>query len=390
MDIRKFSVRLADEQITVFSTLGLAEWHIIAPSVTLLAKCSDLQSANQVLLLGCDLGALSVHIARLFPQPHLTIIDQNFTALEMCRQTLAANGIELGSVNILAAIELPPDLQGSLDAVLMLIPKGRSLSRRWLLQALHALKSAGHLYLAGSNRAGIQSIIKDAGQLFGNGRVLAYKKGNRVAEYTRQPFGEPTLDWVSFPGVAPHTWVEFPVTLAGRTLTIHSLPGIFSYDHVDEGTGLLLANLHIPEGARVLDVGCGYGIIGCSAAIQGASLVHLVDNNLLAVAACRESLALNHITNAEVFCGDLLDPLSQHRYDLILSNPPFHSGHAIDYQIAQAMIRQSYQALSPGGQLVIVANRFIRYEHLIEDVYGNVSILAKSGKFHLLSGLKSS
>ena len=85
-----------------------------------------------------------------------------------------------------------------------------------------------------------------------------------------------------------------------------------------------------------------------------------------------------------------MDPIGINKYDLILSNPPFHTGHAVDYQIAQAMISQSFQALNPGGQMIIVANRFIRYDRLIKEIFGNVSSLSESGKFHVLSGLKSS
>jgi 16S rRNA (guanine1207-N2)-methyltransferase len=390
MDVRKLSVSLGDEQIELLSTPGLPEWEDLSPSINLLVKYSKLQSAENILLMGCDLGSLCVYLRRFFPAVSLAVHDLNATALEICRRTLSANGISQTSVNILESAELPTTLEDTQDVVFLIAPKGRVLSRRWLVQAMHALKLGGRLFLVGANSAGIRSIIKDAGQLFGGGSLLAYKKGHRVAEFTRPSTTRPLPDWASFPGIAPHTWVEFPVTVFDQELTIRSLPGVFSYDHLDEGTALLLAHMQVPAGTRVVDIGCGYGIIGLSATIHGASLVHLVDNNLLAVASTRASLAVNHMPTAEVFCGDLLDPLSQYVYDLILSNPPFHRGHAVDYQIAEAMIRQSFHALHPGGRLVIVANRFIRYQRLIQDIFANVSILAESPKFHLLSGIKSS
>jgi 16S rRNA (guanine1207-N2)-methyltransferase len=152
---------------------------------------------------------------------------------------------------------------------------------------------------------------------------------------------------------------------------------------------MLLDATQIPTGEKVLDAGCGYGIIGLFAAVNGSGIVHLVDNNLLAIAASRETLSLNRINNAHVYMGDLINPVLPDKYDLILSNPPFHTGMAVDYQIAHALIEASHQALNPAGRLIIVANRFIRYDRLIRDIFGNISILAQSGKFHILSGLKS-
>ena len=147
-------------------------------------------------------------------------------------------------------------------------------------------------------------------------------------------------DWVKSPGVAPHTWVEFPIRLSNHTFDIRSLPGVFSYDRLDEGTEMLMGAVQIPPGAKVLDAGCGYGIIGLFAAVEGAGLVHLVDNNLLAVEACRETLSVNGIKNAEVSAGDLLNPWFPDQYDLVLSNPPFHAGQAVDYQVAHASDRK--------------------------------------------------
>jgi 16S rRNA (guanine1207-N2)-methyltransferase len=382
-----FSVILGKDPIELITKPGLPEWDLISPSTQLLAEHSVIKPTDSVMLYGCHQGALGVYLARGLPEGQLWITDHNQTALEMTQKTLKANNIS--SVNILTDIDLPLGLYHKFNSVYIHIPKGRQFTWRWLVQANNALVLDGSLYISGSNNSGIKSIFKDAQELFGKGNILAYKKGNRVAQFIKKPVAEPKPDWAQNPGIAPGTWFEYSIPISNYAFRIRSLPGVFSFDHLDEGTKMLLGVTDIPLGANVLDVGCGYGIIGLYAAAKGAGLVHLIDNNLLAVASCNETLSLNRIMNVKVFVGDLLNPIGSNRYDLVLSNPPFHTGHVVDYQIAQALIDQSCQALNPGGQLIIVANRFIRYDHLIKAIFGNVSTVTESGKYHVLSGLKS-
>ncbi len=387
-DFRKQQVDLGGVPLEVYTLPGLPDWELVFPSAGLIAENVKINPTDHVLLLGCHQGALAAYLQRNLPAGQLSISDQNITAIEMTRLTLSVN--KLPPAEMLTGVDQTAEVDQKFNAVIIQIPKGRLLSRRWLVQAYNALALSGNLYLVGSNRWGIESVIKDAQSLFGRGRILAYKKGNRLAHFSKRLHEVPEPDWAHAAGIEPHTWVEFSIPIEGLSYPIRSLPGIFSFDHLDAGTEMLLVTVQIPPGAKVLDAGCGYGIIGLFAAIKGAGMVHLIDNNLLALAACRETLSINNISNAQVFAGDLLNPLLPDKYDLILSNPPFHSGMAVDYQIAQSMIEASHQALNPGGHLVIVANRFIRYDRLIKEIYGNITILAESGKFHLLSGLKSS
>jgi 16S rRNA (guanine1207-N2)-methyltransferase len=387
-DIQKYQVKLGNLQLEVFSYPALPDWEFSSPSARLIVENVVLRPVSRVLLFGCQQGTLAAYLARSLPAGQLTITDHNFTALEVSRQTLSANNAP--AANILTNIELPSEYPQKFDLVIIQIPKGRLLTRRWLVQAHQALTMGGSIYIVGSNRAGIQSMIKDTQELFGPGRILAYKKGSRLVHFIKRLRENPLPDWVNSPGIAPHTWVEFSIPYSDHTFAIRSLPGVFSYDRLDEGTEMLLGAVNIPGGAKVLDAGCGYGIIGLYAAVHGAVLVHMVDNNLLAVEATRETLTVNSIKNAEVTAGDLLNMPFPDKYDLVLSNPPFHAGHAVDFQVAHALIENSNQALNPGGRLVIVANRFIRYDRLIQEIYGNISIVAETGKFHVLSGLKSS
>jgi 16S rRNA (guanine1207-N2)-methyltransferase len=384
----QFIFKIGGEEIEVISKPGLPDWDKLLPSTLLLALNARLHKGDNVLLIGSHQGALGIFLARHLIDGKLTIMDNSYIALQMTDKTMALNDIQ--SVNLITSIDLPVHDHNLYNSVLVQIPKGRKLARRWLIQAYYALIDGGYCYIAGSNNLGIQSIIKDACELFGTSSILAYKKGNRIAQLVKNIEYVPLPDWVYELGIAPYTWVEFSILLSDYNFQIRSLPGVFSYDSLDEGTSMLLSVCNIPIGARVLDMGCGYGIIGMFAAHQGADWVDLIDSDLLAISACKATLKQNQITNTAVILGDLLSTIGTRKYDLILSNPPFHAGKAVDYQIASAMIQQSFRALLPDGQIVIVANRFIQYDELIKQTFGNVAILASSGKFHVLCGRKTS
>jgi 16S rRNA (guanine1207-N2)-methyltransferase len=379
---------LGGEQIKVISKPGLPDWDQLLPSTELLAENAWLHPGDNVLLIGSHHGELASFLAHHLLNGTVSIMDNSYLALKMTGKTLLIN--DKYDVNIIPSIDLSGQDHNLYHSVLIQTPKSRKLARRWLVQAYNALMDGGYCYIAGSNNMGIKSIIKDASEIFGNSNTLAYKKGNRIAQMIKNDEATKIPDWAYEPGIASGTWVEFSIPLSNYCFQIRSLPGVFSYDSLDEGTSMLLSVCNVPTSAKVLDIGCGYGIIGMFAAHQGAKWVDFIDNDLLAIAACEATLEKNQITNRTVVPGDLLCSIGTSKYNLILSNPPFHAGRAVDYQIAEAMIRQSFHALLQGGQIAIVANRFIRYDDIISHTFGNVSVLASSGKFHVLSGRKTS
>jgi 16S rRNA (guanine1207-N2)-methyltransferase len=384
--IRKLVFTLCGEQVGIISKPGIPDWNQLRPSTILLAENAEIHANDDVLIIGSHHGALSAFISRHLSGGILSVLDNNYISLEMTSKTLGM--IDSPDVKIISSVELPIEDERKYIKVFIDIPKGRKLARRWLIQAKKSLVEGGQCYIAGANSLGIQSIIMDAERLFGNSQVLAFKKGNRVARLIKGSEVTVLPDWVDEPGIAPGSWVEFVVTIHGQSYNIRSLAGVFSYDHLDPGTEMLVNTIDFLQGAQVLDVGCGYGMIGMVAIKLGAGWVDLIDNDYLAVAACKETLAINQITNVTAYPGDLLSTIGMKKYDLILSNPPFHAGQAVDYQIAQALIRQSYNALNGGGRIIIVANRFIQYDQLIKQIFGNISIMNSSGKFHVLCAIK--
>jgi len=384
---REFSVSLSGQTVRYYSKPGIPEWKLITPASLLLAECTELTPGARVLLLGCRHGALAVALARRAPAGEVWLTDVNVIALRMSEKTLQANAIV--NANLLPQISVLPAGFEAFDTVVVEIPKGRQLIRRWLVEAFNALRIGGYLYLAGSNEQGIHSAIKDAEGLFGKKSILGYKKGNRVARLMKDPPLPPSPAWAYEPGVCPGTWLEIEIEALGKSIHLHSLPGVFSSDRLDDGTRLLLSRLEVPPGARLLDLGCGYGLIGLIAAQNGATNVDMVDTNLLAVAAAQANLELYGIQNAQAFPSDALEAVLDRRYTHVVTNPPFHLGHSVDYQVTQAFIHQAWQVLEPGGQLLLVANKFIRYDLEITPLFKHVERLAENNRYQLLSARKA-
>jgi 16S rRNA (guanine1207-N2)-methyltransferase len=376
---RSFSVTLGGQAIKLISKPGIPNWDSVSPAQQLLADDVQPTADARMLLLNCGPGALGVALARQAHAGSVTLLDSSWIALAMAERTLDANNVT--NARVCSTISVLPEQAGTFDIALLVVPNDRKLTRRWLVEACVALKPGGLLYLAGANDHGIRSAVGDAEALFGSAQVLGYKHGNRVAQARKPTELKDIPVWAGGPGIAPGTWYEFEAQARGHTFQLRSLPGVFAYDRVDAGTALLLEALAVPAEARVLDVGCGYGMIGLAAARLGAAQIELVDTNLLAVAAAQENIVRNHIVQARAFASDGVPEGKARRYDLVVSNPPFHVGKSVDGDVARVFIERARQALVPGGQLILVANQFLRYDHVLRAAFEQVSCLASNRSY---------
>ena len=371
---------LRDIKVSFYTKPGLPDWENVSASIRLLAEHIQVKHQGRLLLFGCEKGITATLLARMFNPYEIWATDDNYIAIQTCRATLQLNGITNFTV-FGPELDLP---ENSFDCAVIDLPKGRSNARRWLSAAQHAIKPGGQCYLAGANNLGIQSIIRDGEALFGNLALLGYKKGNRIVRLEKLAFPPASPKWIDDPGIAPGTWIKFTASINNQVYTLSSLPGVFSHDHLDEGSRLLIEHFPDMQNQKVLDLGCGCGIIGLIAARQGAEHVDLVDVNLSAIASARKNVNEYHISRARVFPGDLFDWVKDEKYTLIVSNPPFHTGRAVDTLAAETFIKQTPGQLIVDGCLLIVANKFIRYDRLMKQSFGRVDIIAETSKYHLI------
>lgn len=271
------------------------------------------------------------------------------------------------------------------DSAVIFIPKGRELLRLLMWRFAHALKPDARLYIAGANNAGAKSAIKDAGILLGHAVTLDYKARQRVGMAIRR----------NEPPVYPRKWGEMPpdtpqpITFdtPRGAVQLATMPGVFSWQKLDEGTRFLLANITIRNSeAVILDLGCGIGVIGLSLA-PTVDTVALLDDNLLALFCAEFGASQNGFTHVRVRASDVYSALDDgEHYDLIVCNPPFHRGIDVTYGVTQRIISEARQHLNPGGRLVIVANAFLPYESLFEVHFTDWHEIARDNRYKIIAG----
>ncbi|MDD7805110.1 MAG: class I SAM-dependent methyltransferase [Endozoicomonas sp. (ex Botrylloides leachii)] len=254
------------------------------------------------------------------------------------------------------------------DSVIFFLQKSKPLMMFWLDMVRPLLAPDASLWLVGENREGIKSWRKRLKTYFSDVTVIDNARHCGLIEATG--FEEVTSDFV-----VDHYFQSFDVSQQSKSFVASSLPGVFSHGHLDQGTAILLASLHGCKASNVLDFGCGAGVISAALALQQSDAnFTLVDCDALALASTHKTLKNLKVGNYRTIASDGLSDVSG-RFDLIVSNPPFHQGVKTDYQVTEQFIRQSPNYLIKGGQLRIVANSFLRYESVIEKAFGNCCIV---------------
>ena len=177
--------------------------------------------------------------------------------------------------------------------------------------------------------------------------------------------------------------VDCEYSYRGIVLSFRTDAGVFSKGEVDTGTRLLLEALPEQLGGDILDLGCGWGVIGISIARKWPGTgVTMADVNTRALDLSRENAKRNR---AEVTCveSDGMAALEGQAFDAVVTNPPIRAGKQVIYR----MFADAAKALKPGGSLYLVirkqqgAESCMKY---LQTIYASVEKLDKSGGFWVL------
>lgn len=264
------------------------------------------------------------------------------------------------------------------DAAVLVLPKSRDLAN-YLLNALASRLGGRELFLVGEKRGGIEGAAKQL-HAFGKPRKLDSARHCQLWQVTvENPPVAQSLDSLA---------LRFELPLVDGPLQIVSLPGVFSHGRLDRGSALLLEHLDSLPSGHVLDFGCGAGVLGATLKRRyPQSRVTLLDVDAFAVASSRLTLEANGL-EGDVISGDGIDA-APGELDVILSNPPFHTGVHTNYEASENLLKKSAEHLRKGGEMRLVANSFLRYQPLIEGALGNCEVRAQDQGFKIYRAVRS-
>ncbi|TCP62744.1 16S rRNA m(2)G 1207 methyltransferase [Rhodovulum bhavnagarense] len=257
--------------------------------------------------------------------------------------------------------------EGEFAGAVVFLPRAKDAARARIEEALR-LTGGGPVIVDGARTDGVDSLLRACRQAGGTlGEVFAKAHGKCVAL---------RADPAAFAAWRPVQGV----LIAGRYRTA---PGVFSADGVDRGSALLLAALPPKLKGRVVDLGAGWGYLAGETLASHPEItqLHLVEADHAALECAQANVtdprARFHWADATGFAAGA-------PYDIVLSNPPFHSTRAADPALGQAFIAAAARVLAPHGQAFIVANRHLPYERDLVRLFAEVKEIGGDSGFKVL------
>lgn len=170
----------------------------------------------------------------------------------------------------------------------------------------------------------------------------------------------------------------YQALLWNQPLEIETTERLFSPRGADAGTLSMVSAVELESGQKLLDLGCGAGLVGIAAAkVLGEENVWMTDVDPAAVRCAAENAKRNGVENVHLCCGDALDAVDASGFDWILSNPPYHA----DFSVAKKFIEKGFNRLKLGGKLVMVVKRELWYRNKLTAIFGGVRMQEIGGYF---------
>ncbi|GAA5094240.1 methyltransferase [Wohlfahrtiimonas larvae] len=269
----------------------------------------------------------------------------------------------------------------SFDIVYLRVPKAKALLNHWIREAMRILKSKGRLICVGFNDEGIKNTFKKIEKAFGElveQELLG--KGLRIAEFS---LINPQIDQIEDRDYTVVKSIENELSL-----NLSSKAGIYGADKIDQGSLFLCETVcqHYDHQTfeKVLDMGCGNGLISLLLAKTFVSSEFIAtDNNITATTLCEFNFTQNNV-NGVVILDDCARTIESQKFNLIVSNPPFHQGFETSENLTIRFLAATERLLAKKGEAWFVMNRFLKIESLAKKTSLQMDLMNENSQFKVL------
>lgn len=166
------------------------------------------------------------------------------------------------------------------------------------------------------------------------------------------------------------------------SLKFETDPSNFSPNSIDTGTLAMLSAVDFLPNDKVLDMGCGYGVVGILAAkLIGGGNVTMCDISESAVRQAKINAEINGVPDINIKISDGFSNIPDNGFTLILSNPPYHT----DFSVPKHFIEVGFKKLAVGGKMVMVTKRLDWYKNKLASVFGGVRVREINGYYVFIS-----
>jgi 16S rRNA (guanine1207-N2)-methyltransferase len=348
----------------------------------------------------------------------ITLAEDNIASLHQAQQQISPSR-NLRHIPYHEYVSKEPPATMDIAIMNLLYQPAKTWTLYGLQIAAYALKPGGQLYVVGAKDRGILSIAKHMQEIFGNVETLLISKGHRVISSRKidhtpnhstaeKIMSQNQTHFPQNPSPAHYSGLhqsgeQYPSTCRGGSgveqggdpcgrprSSLDTLygPSVFAQGKLDEGTRLLIEALQVQPTDEALDIGCGAGYLGLHIArLANRGHVIMVDASLVTVALAQRNIAESGLPNIKVLPSDGAQAVLSQRFDLVVTNPPFHQGGIQTTEIAGRFIRQAAHVLRPQGRFYLVANRFLKYEPTLKAHFNNVAEVGGNTRFKVLLAL---
>jgi len=332
------------------------------------------KTAQSTLIINDQFGALTCSLNELKPY-YWTDSFLSYTAIQ---NNLNANQLEQNLNHINQSDRLidgiTSDVGLKFDLVIIRVPKHNSL----LAYQLESIRPFVHpkttLIAAGMTKEIHKSTLKLFESIIGPTTTSLAKKKARMIFPQYQLKSENSNQ---------HQQQTAQFIIKSNNLVSYGYPGVFSRESLDIGSRVLLQ--YLPETQtqqQLIDLGCGTGVLGTSAALRNPSLkVTFTDESWLAIRSAEKTFLTNTNSSASYKVTNVLEGLPDNQYDYVLCNPPFHQQNVQTLAIANKMFADASKKLRASGELRVVANRHLKYQGSLSRYFNEVKIISKDSKF---------